>query len=106
MDYGGREDKELGEYVLNQWGTRLSSGRCELIISDTKCILNVYRAAGKQTDGLLPGAGKQVRNMIDEWHDMENRLAAVIRTTQNVTGSVGYWVDEITERNEMILCCT
>ena len=46
------------------------------------------------------------KNMIDEWHDMENRLSAVLKTTRNVTGSVGYWVDEITERNEMILCCT
>lgn len=71
-----------------------------------KCILNRYRTAGKQTDGLLPDARKQVRNMIDEWRDMENRLTAVLKTTQNVTGSVGYWVDEITERNEMILCCT
>ncbi len=80
MDYGGREDKELGEYVLNQWGTKLSSGRCKLIISDTKCILNRYRAAGKQTGGLLPDAGKQVRRLKIKIFNREICVCALLAT--------------------------
>lgn len=41
-----------------------------------------------------PMSEKQVEDMIDEWRDLDNRLAAVLKTTQKVIGSIGYWIDD------------
>ena len=35
---------------------------------------------------------EQVRNIIAEWKDMDNRLVAELKVKQKVIGSVGYWI--------------
>ena len=37
---------------------------------------------------------EQVRNIIAERKDMDNRLVAELKVKQKVIGSVGYWIDD------------
>lgn len=37
---------------------------------------------------------EQVRDIIAEWKNMENRLVAALKSEQIVIGSVGYWIDD------------
>ena len=41
-----------------------------------------------------PMSEEQVRKIITEWKDMDNRLVAELKSTNIVIGSVGYWTDE------------
>ncbi|HKM34528.1 MAG TPA: GNAT family N-acetyltransferase [Lachnospiraceae bacterium] len=41
-----------------------------------------------------PMTMEEVTEEVTEWADMDNRLVAVLKETQKVIGSVGYWVDE------------
>lgn len=41
-----------------------------------------------------PMSEEQVRNIITEWQDMDNRLVAELKSKENVIGSIGYWIDK------------
>lgn len=41
-----------------------------------------------------PMSMEEVTEEVTEWVDMDNRLVAVLKETNKVIGSVGYWVDE------------
>lgn len=43
-------------------------------------------------EDFYPMSEKQVRNMIAEWKDMDNRLVAELKVKRKVIGSVGYWI--------------
>ena len=45
-------------------------------------------------EDFYPMSEEQVRNMIAEWQDMDNRLVAELKSKQIVIGSVGYWIDD------------
>ena len=45
-------------------------------------------------EDFYPMSEEQVRNIITEWKDMDNRLVAELKSQQNVIGSVGYWIDD------------
>lgn len=45
-------------------------------------------------EDFYPMSEEQVRNIITEWKDMDNRLVAELKSKQNVIGSVGYWIDD------------
>ncbi len=45
-------------------------------------------------EDFYPMSEKQVRNMIAEWKDMDNRLVAELKIKRKVIGSVGYWIDD------------
>lgn len=41
-----------------------------------------------------PMSENQVKEIISEWKDMDNRLVAELKESHKVIGSVGYWIDE------------
>ena len=41
-----------------------------------------------------PMSETQVKEIISEWKDMDNRLVAELKESHKVIGSVGYWIDE------------
>ena len=41
-----------------------------------------------------PMSEEQVRSIITEWKDMNNRLVVELKSKQKVIGSVGYWIDD------------
>lgn len=45
-------------------------------------------------EDFYPMSEEQVRNIIAEWKDMDNRLVAELKVKQKVIGSVGYWIDD------------
>jgi ribosomal-protein-alanine N-acetyltransferase len=45
-------------------------------------------------EDFYPMSEEQVRNIITEWKDMDNRLVAELKSQHNVIGSVGYWIDD------------
>ncbi len=45
-------------------------------------------------EDFYPMSEEQVRNIITEWKDMDNRLVAELKSKRNVIGSVGYWIDD------------
>ena len=45
-------------------------------------------------EDFYPMSGEQVKNIITEWQDMDNRLVAELKSKQNVIGSIGYWIDD------------
>ena len=45
-------------------------------------------------EDFYPMSEEQVRNIITEWKDMDNRLVAELKSQRNVIGSVGYWIDD------------
>lgn len=45
-------------------------------------------------EDFYPMSEEQVRNIIAEWKDMDNRLVAELKEKQIVIGSIGYWVDD------------
>ncbi|MCI8968621.1 MAG: GNAT family N-acetyltransferase [Lachnospiraceae bacterium] len=45
-------------------------------------------------EDFYPMSEKQVRNMIAEWKDMDNRLVAELKIKRKVIGSVDYWIDD------------
>ena len=45
-------------------------------------------------EDFYPMSGEQVKNIITEWQDMDNRLVAELKSKQHVIGSIGYWIDE------------
>lgn len=45
-------------------------------------------------EDFYPMSELQVREMIDEWKDMDNRLVAELRPDGTVIGSIGYWIDD------------
>ncbi len=45
-------------------------------------------------EDFYPMSEEQVRNIITEWQDMDNRLVAELKSEQKVIGSAGYWIDE------------
>ena len=44
-------------------------------------------------EDFYPMSEEQVRDIITEWKDMDNRLVAELKSKQNVIGSIGYWID-------------
>ncbi len=45
-------------------------------------------------EDFYPMSEEQVRNIIAEWKDTDNRLVAELKVKQKVIGSVGYWIDD------------
>lgn len=45
-------------------------------------------------EDFYPMSEEQVRTIITEWKDMDNRLVAELKSKQTVIGSVGYWIDD------------
>ena len=45
-------------------------------------------------EDFYPMSEEQVRDIIAEWKNMENRLVAALKSEQIVIGSVGYWIDD------------
>ncbi len=45
-------------------------------------------------EDFYPISEEQVRDIIAEWKNMENRLVAALKSEQIVIGSVGYWIDD------------
>ena len=45
-------------------------------------------------EDFYPMSEKQVKKIISEWKDMDNRFVAELKAEHKVIGSVGYWVDE------------
>lgn len=41
-----------------------------------------------------PMTKEEVKDLVIEWSLMDNRLVAVLKDTQRVIGSIGYWIDE------------
>ncbi len=64
-------------------------------VSDLDDILQYFsdEEVSKYED-FYPMSEEQVRSMITEWKDMDNRLVAELKSSQAVIGSVGYWIDE------------
>ena len=44
-------------------------------------------------EDFYPMSEEQVRDIITEWKDMDNRLVAELKSKQKVIGSIGYWID-------------
>ena len=63
--------------------------------SDLVDIMNYFsnEEVSKYED-FYPMSEEQVRNIIAEWKDMDNRLVAELKEKQIVIGSIGYWVDD------------
>lgn len=45
-------------------------------------------------EDFYPMEREEVTEMLTEWSAMDNRLVAVLKSTDKVIGSVGYWVDD------------
>lgn len=45
-------------------------------------------------EDFYPMSELQVRDIIDEWKDMDNRLVAELKSNGIVIGSIGYWIDD------------
>ena len=48
-----------------------------------------------------PQTMEEVAEGLDEWKDMDNRMAVVLKETGELIGSVGYWDDEEDEDGEI-----
>lgn len=44
-------------------------------------------------EDFYPMSEEQVRNIIREWKELDNRLVVELKSTHNVIGSIGYWTD-------------
>lgn len=44
-------------------------------------------------EDFYPMSEEQVKNIVAEWKDMDNRLVAELKEEQIVIGSIGYWID-------------
>ena len=78
-----------------------------ITIETNRLLLRNYRAADfedimdyfsdeevSKFEDFYPMSEEQVRNIITEWQDMDNRLVAELKSNRKVIGSIGYWVDE------------
>lgn len=45
-------------------------------------------------EDFYPMSENQVKNIISEWKNMDNRLVVELKATHKVIGSAGYWIDE------------
>ncbi|MDE6847707.1 MAG: GNAT family N-acetyltransferase [Lachnospiraceae bacterium] len=45
-------------------------------------------------EDFYPMSEEQVRNIITEWKNMDNRLVVELKVKQIVIGSIGYWIDD------------
>ena len=45
-------------------------------------------------EDFYPMSEEQVRDIINEWKDMDNRLVAELKSKNIVIGSIGYWTDD------------
>lgn len=45
-------------------------------------------------EDFYPMSKEQVREIIDEWRGMDNRLVAELKSASAVIGSIGYWIDD------------
>lgn len=45
-------------------------------------------------EDFYPMSDEQVKNLIDEWKDMDNRLVVELKENGIVIGSIGYWIDD------------
>lgn len=45
-------------------------------------------------EDFYPMSKEQVKEIIDEWKDMDNRLVVQLKATAAVIGSIGYWIDD------------
>lgn len=45
-------------------------------------------------EDFYPMTEEQVKNIISEWKDMDNRLVAELKNKNVVIGSIGYWTDD------------
>lgn len=45
-------------------------------------------------EDFYPMSKEEVVELVTEWMTMENRLVAVLKDTDKVIGSIGYWIDE------------
>lgn len=43
-------------------------------------------------EDFYPMSENQVKEIISEWKNMDNRLVAELKSNQKVIGSVGYWI--------------
>lgn len=44
-------------------------------------------------EDFYPMTAEEVKNIINEWKEMDHRLVVELKSTQNVIGSIGYWTD-------------
>ena len=63
--------------------------------SDLVDIMNYFsnEEVSKYED-FYPMSEAQVRDIIAEWKEMDNRLVAEVKATNTVIGSIGYWTDD------------
>lgn len=47
-----------------------------------------------QYEDFYPMSAAQVKEIIAEWKEMDNRLVVELKSTNIVIGSIGYWTDE------------
>lgn len=45
-------------------------------------------------EDFYPMSENQIKEIISEWKNMDNRLVAELKSNQKVVGSVGYWIDK------------
>lgn len=45
-------------------------------------------------EDFYPMSKEQVKEIIDEWKEMDNRLVVELKSTAAVIGSIGYWIDD------------
>ncbi len=64
-------------------------------VTDFKDILKYFSDEEvSKFEDFYPMSEEQVRNIIAEWKDTDNRLVAELKVKQKVIGSVGYWIDD------------
>lgn len=76
----------------------LETERLYLRNYDTKDFDDVYAYFSREEvaryEDFDPMTKDEVKDLIEEWKDMDNRLVAVLKDSGKVIGSVGYWIDE------------
>lgn len=45
-------------------------------------------------EDFYPMKDEQVKDIINEWKEMDNRLVAELKSQNIVIGSIGYWIDD------------
>lgn len=45
-------------------------------------------------EDFYPMSDNEVRSIISEWKEMDNRLVVELKSSNRVVGSIGYWIDE------------
>lgn len=45
-------------------------------------------------EDFYPMSDEQVKNLLNEWSDMDNRLVVELKENGIIIGSIGYWIDD------------